>query len=326
MKGEVLMKLESKVFAGLNLYERNVYQCLKKNGNCIIDNPIMKWMCTKIHRYLIKDVLLKYVEVPITVRCTLCCEECCNLMQYYEKPYTIEGRQIVADVRHLARNVRFIKQIRILGGEPLVHKDLIYILAEIGKIPNIANVELVTNGTVLFSDELLMLLKDSKYSVDISNYKENSKHYKEIISSLRKNHIAFITEKKGMTWWAMSDIRYRNRNVKQLQKALKSCKMDCLNMLNGAFHLCPRSSHGMELKIVEERQRDVVYIRKNNSIGKELYNLLNTDYINACNYCDVFRMSKLKKVKAGKQIDRQKALLRFHKIQKINQERKRMNN
>lgn len=256
-------------------------------------------------------VCLKYVEIPITTGCTLNCRECCNLIQYYQKPYTVDADRLLEDVQKLTKAVDGILMLRILGGEPLLHRELDKILEGLAADHKIRNIQVVTNGTLLFSDPVIEVMKKySQISVDISNYEEKSIKKDELVKQLKENQITYYTQEDRIFWTASADFSKRNRTVEQLKEVFSQCSMDCINMLNGKLHLCPRSAHGMDLKIIDENPGDYVNIREMDSAGtirRRLYELLNAKSISACDYCDIHRWKELPTVRAAEQISREEA-------------------
>ena len=66
---------------------------------------------------------LSSLDIVVTERCTLKCKDCSNLMQYYTKPKNSDTQEILAAITKILLNVR-VKAIRLIGGEPLISKDL----------------------------------------------------------------------------------------------------------------------------------------------------------------------------------------------------------
>ncbi len=293
-----------------NLYERNLSACMYAHYP-ERSKQFLRGGREILNKYFMHGIFLKYIEVLITTKCTLNCKECCNLIQYYQCPYHISAEDIVRDIRKLSRIAKEILQLRILGGEPLLHPKLAYIVRQILKLDNIKRIQIVTNGTLLFDEHTLKVLKNNpRISVDISNYGEKSLKRDELIEQLKRNHIKYYTQEDRIVWTKQADCTYRNRNYEQLKAVLARCHMDCISMLNGKIHLCPRSSHAMDLEIVPNRGADYFDLRQKRALKeckKSLYRLLNTTNILACNYCDVFRWERLPEVVAAEQISKEKA-------------------
>lgn len=309
-----------------NLYERNLLVCIQSyygpnNILCKLFHRISMRFQYYINKYFIHNVYFKYIEVPITTKCTLNCKECANLIQFYQNPYQISSRDIINDIGNLANIAKEVLQLRLLGGEPLLHPELFGIVEQILQYKNIKNIQIVTNGTLLFSKEMIELLKKSdRVSVDISNYEEKSIKQKELITQLEGNNIRYFTQNERIFWTAQADCSYRGRNKNQLKDVLSKCNMDCISMLNGEIHLCPRSSHGMDLGIIPNDNKDYYNLRQMKSIKegkKNIYRLLNTKSILACNYCDVYRWEALPQVKAAEQISKKEAELLLKKYMDV---------
>lgn len=92
---------------------------------------------------------IEYLRVSVVDSCNLRCFYCrpgdlC-------KPRSVRGQlsrqQIVQAVAVAAK--AGIRKVRLTGGEPLVRKDIIEIVREIAKIPEIEDLSLTTNGTLL---------------------------------------------------------------------------------------------------------------------------------------------------------------------------------
>lgn len=292
-----------------NLYERNLFacacQCATGNHKLLI---ALRYYSNKFFSH---NIYFRYIEIPITTKCTLNCKECCNLIQYYQQPYHISSTDIVNDIRKLSIVSKEILQLRLLGGEPLLHPELSNIVEQILEFNNIKDIQIVTNGTLVFDEKTLNVLKrSSRISVDISNYEEMSIKKNLLIEQLELNHIRYITQRERIFWTAQADCSYRKRNKEQLESVLAKCDMDCISMLNGKIHLCPRSSHGMDLKIIPDNNKDYYNLRQMQSkreAKKSIYKLLNTKSITACNYCDTYRWRDLPEVKAAEQINKKEA-------------------
>lgn len=297
-----------------SLYDRNLYACIQTRYR---QNVGIIWPVYYVNKLVFHNIYLKYIEIPITTKCTLNCKECANLIQFYQNPYHLKETDIINDIRILAEISKEILQLRLLGGEPLLHPNLGNIVKQILQFKNIKNIQIVTNGTLLFNDQLIQIMSNNdRISVDISNYKEKSVKYKELIQQLQVNNIKYYTSKDGMVWSSQAACFYRKRNKKKMEEVFTGCTMDCVSLLNGQVHLCPRSSHGMDLKIVPENRVDYCDLRQNKTkmqYRKELYKLLNTKYILACNYCDIYKWKELPEVEPAEQISKNDAKLLLEK-------------
>lgn len=310
-----MRKKIKRIYDTLNVYERNVFGCFFDIHACDAEGVFGQtmeclsaagsYLYSKWERYKGKNIYFRYLEVPITTRCTLNCRECNNLIQFYQKPTNIDAVQVIRDIKRICSVSKCIRMLRILGGEPLVHPQLAYILAELDQIEEIEEVQIVTNGTLLFNKECLKYLQHSKFSVDISNYGTYSSKYRDLVYQLKRKGVRYCTQKEKKPWKALSNCACRDRSADEQIKIFSMCREDCHSLLNGELHVCARSAHGTDLGLIEKRSEDYVSIRDvsgKKQLKKELYTLLNKKYVIACNYCDMFRLEEMKTIPSAEQI------------------------
>ena len=64
---------------------------------------------------------VRSVDVVITTKCSMNCESCANLMQYYVNAKNTDEAVLEA-VKNLSENVDHVSEYRVIGGEPLMNK------------------------------------------------------------------------------------------------------------------------------------------------------------------------------------------------------------
>lgn len=273
-----------------------------------------------------KKFYVKHLELPITTYCTLCCRHCANLMQYYDRPRHGSVEQIIDSLTAVLSSVDGVALLRILGGEPLLHPELCRILDFCLKEQKIKKIEVVTNGTLLFSEEALVSLTDRvgtkpNFEVCISDYGQNSGKKDLLVRQLEEAGIAYKVESDK--WRAAGNISRRNRDARALKKLFRYCSR-CVSLLNGELHICPRSSHGTDLHIVPKKQGEYVAVLEYGDDKKALRaairKLLNRKYIEACNYCDGDNADLPKTEEAGEQCCRAECLAYLREVRSQPQE------
>lgn len=241
-----------------------------------------------------KTLHLSYFEVVVTTRCTLKCKNCANLMQYYHQPMHVQWGMIEKSVKRLLECIDRVEKVGILGGEPLLYPELdkvIYLLESSSKVKAI---RIVTNGTLIPKDEnILRALTSRKVVVQLNSYLNA---YAGVADELAKlfdeRKIKYkLLKKDGTEWVDYGDLGSRNRSEEELTEQFKRCKINCRSLYNGKLFYCPRSGHGMDLKLLPGVDKDYVDLADSNSTVEEtrnkLYDLLyKKKYIEACNHCD----------------------------------------
>ena len=120
-----------------------------------------------------------YLRVSVTDRCNLRCVYChpmggCNLIDRKEILKLEEIHRIVELFSY-----RGIRKVRLTGGEPLIRRNIVYLIEKLSGIEGIEELSITTNGVLLAS--LAQELKDAGLQrVNISVDSIDRKSYKEI--------------------------------------------------------------------------------------------------------------------------------------------------
>jgi organic radical activating enzyme len=211
--------------------------------------------------------VMKHLSVSITTRCTLHCKACANLMQYYgtrAEDYDIEV--LLQSLNKVFSAVDHIILFRIIGGEPLLYKNLVDIINCAYSSHKIGHIQVVTNGTILFPSAVLDVLNATNASVEISNYGENSRNMNENFEIFKKMHIQY-TYNSSLFWSDYGGLQRRNFSEAKVKEVYKECNLECRILRNNEFHVCPRSAHGTDLGIIPKREAD--YILKSRNLRNE---------------------------------------------------------
>jgi len=261
-------------------------------------------------------IYIPCLEVAVTTRCTLCCEKCSNLMQYYEHPYNVDINRLLEDIDVICRAVDGIDCLRIIGGEPFIWEYLLLFLKQIVDNTKIRNILIITNGTVCISDDILDVLSNNKKcKVSVSNYKDKSRTLKFLIKKFEEYNVKYSVNE--VVWRDKADVSNKNKDEKILELAYKKCPNKFFSLLNGELHMCPRSSHGTDLGIVEKRECDYIvlsqYVDKKSELRKKFMSIFQQHYIAACNYCDEDIVDSLPIIETAKQCKKTEALMQLTK-------------
>ena len=249
-------------------------------------------MCLK-DEYSSSGVLnIKSLDVQITERCSLKCKNCCNLMQYYEKPVNSDLNQLFTSVERLMSCVNKIYEFRVLGGDPFMSKDLHTVIDNLKTYNQVEKVIVYTNAKIIPKGLNLDCLKDKKVIVDITNYGEISNKHDEIIKVLDENKITYSTTRT--TVWTDSGriLPYQNETEEDKKKKfINCCNSDILSILHGKLYRCPFSANATNLNAVPVDKTDIVDLCDKTisieDLKKKIKDLTyNKDYLTACSYCN----------------------------------------
>lgn len=240
-----------------------------------------------------EKLVISRMDLVLTTRCSLKCESCANLMQYYEKSSDVSLEVIHKSMDRLLRAVDYIGSIYVLGGEPFLYRDLDLVLDYLSPNDNLGEMIVVTNGTICPPEENRKLwesLQNRKVKIRISDYGVLSRNIDLLVNQCEKHNVTYIKEEKGH-FYDVGNMKSRKRTLEELDKVFRDCSTQCRSLFNGELHFCPRSAHGTDLGLVPKVGDNFVNLLQDNpseTIREEINNLINRKkYVEACDYCDI---------------------------------------
>ncbi|OCX42952.1 radical SAM protein [Campylobacter ornithocola] len=278
-----------------------------------------------LKKYFEKRVLegkvdIPYLELVLTTRCTLRCESCNNLMQYFSpsNQYTCTLEGIIESLELLLSKVDSIARVRIIGGEPLLFKDLPQLIDYLDTQKKILTFDILTNATIDFKEDLILKFKKSRKArkISISDYRKSPNlkiplKQESILSKLKQNNIAFSYNTIDY-WYDIDKIYKRGRSKEDIIKNYYNCQMSCVSLMTseglenkqlapkGAVFVCPISSSLSRLKGLEEFDGDFLNLEDSKERFFEFYS---QDFYKSCDYCRDFSQP-IKKIPIAIQTDK----------------------
>ncbi len=219
---------------------------------------------TSLYRKQKKGLYLGGVEINLTKRCTLRCRECANLLQYYDRPERIPADTVIRSVKRLLAVTDGIAMFKLLGGEPLLEQDLIkeiLLLSEIRDSRKVLGIQIITNGTLLFREDVLEVMrKELRLGVLLSNYGNLSPKEEALKRQLTDAGIAWSETGLRDEWCAWGDPKQIYHDGERAKYLFDYCKNKsyCCTVLDGKFYTCPRSAHGDGLGFYNEKYVDLL--------------------------------------------------------------------
>lgn len=232
----------------------------------------------------------------ITSHCTLRCRECNALIPEIHKSstpaknYFLTEEDFKRDLDALSTAVSSIRHFILLGGEPLLHKN-IHKLVNIALASDIiSTIEIVTNGTVLPKGEILEGLAKYKDHVffRISDYSPNPdlsttlKHAD--LERLFKEH-GFKYQKTFLPWFEVLP-GAPSQNDDQSREVFKKCYMGrCVQVFDGKLAICPKASSMDVLGRALPAEHEIIHLRTEPNLRQALLKFYEKDFFEACRTC-----------------------------------------
>lgn len=238
-------------------------------------------------RTISDPLVLHSIDIMITERCSLRCQACSNLMQYYTKPEHEDIAEQLEALDRLMDAVDAVHELRVLGGEPFVNPELSLYIEHMKKYENVGVIGIYTNGTIVPREDTLQCLCDPKVFVRISNYGEVSRRVTELEKTLRENEIFFETYRYDR-WLDCSGFQMRDRSEAELKALFQvCCASDLYTLKNGRLYCCPFEANAGALGAIPAKAVHGIDVcaLSDTDLREQVKALVTTPYIDACKFC-----------------------------------------
>ena len=218
---------------------------------------------TTLYRRQKEGLYLGGVEIVLTKRCSLKCRDCANLIQYYDRPERMDAEVTIRSVKNLLSAVDGIAMFKLMGGEPLLEQDMmkrILSLPELMPGGKVLGIQIITNGTILFEEDLLRIMQQNPLlGVLMSNYGTLSSKEQALKKQLSDHDVAFSEIRENDRWRDFGDPHKVYHDPDEASKLYRRCrsKENCCTVLDGRFYACPRAAHGDMLGFFPEPEEYV---------------------------------------------------------------------
>lgn len=182
--------------------------------------------------------VLPYLETNVMDCCNLKCKGCTHFANLFNESSQIELQQYICDLTQIAKKT-YIIQLRLLGGEPLLNKELYKIVEASRKILPYADIEIVTNGLLIPKQEDILFesMRHNRVGFLISKYKPTMKNQNTIKTILRKKKVDYYFEREIIYEFGRTLSMKGNSNTDLSQEVCIS--RGCRFFRNGYLYKCP---------------------------------------------------------------------------------------
>ena len=170
--------------------------------------------------YMHDMVFFSFYIMLISSICNLNCRDCLNFNPYIKNHYNPNFNELKMDIDTFFSVINLVYYFQITGGEPLLSKNLIPVLKYINDnySDRIVRLELVTNGTVMPSDELCQFLSENNIYVYLDDYRcavpEKTERYYAVYGKLSKYKVKFFDNNVDK-WMRMYIPSHENKYISE---------------------------------------------------------------------------------------------------------------
>jgi hypothetical protein len=287
-----------------------------KNNSNEIENQLI---CAGLHRgqdyYLTDEFVSKVLpilavyeynktfmwlaQIVLTERCSLKCKKCahaCAYVDYSSKDMPLEEVYKSADC--FFKKIDFIGEFVLIGGEPLLYRELANAIEYIGKHyrKQMGNFCITTNGTIIPGEEVLIACKNNCVKFEISNYSKTLPWIKErqdkLIKELNKYGIAYVLASEDGNWIDYGFDEVNNKiDEDYLIDIFDACHTPCREVRGSKLFYCVMARSVSDNMGFGENEEDYLDLEKmsEDNYKKELieynYGYSEKGYLKMCHRC-----------------------------------------
>lgn len=238
-------------------------------------------------------------QISVTERCSLKCKKCAHACYHVEathKDLTIE--QVKKSADSFFSRVDVIDEFVLIGGEPLLYKNLPGAVAYIGeKYRDHMNIfSITTNGTIMPSEELMKECKKYQVLFRISNYSGTlprlKPKYENLVQLLHDHEIDYSLCAEEKLWMDYG-FEYVNRCASdaELEKVFDACRTPCHEVRENRLYYCVMARSVSENLGYDVGQKDYLDLESmdKKEWRKDLLDFVlgysEKGYLDMCNFC-----------------------------------------
>lgn len=252
--------------------------------------------------------------LPSTV-CNLKCRHCLNFNPFAKKYFVRELEDLIEDVDTFFHCVDHIMLFHVSGGETLLYKhiaDLIeYIDQHYGD--RIDTLRLVTNGTIVPSEDVLNKLRHCNVEITVDDYREAVPQYREkfdeLLCKLDEYKIRYYVNKVE-SWIDLAPERtdYSNLEEEELIKHRTECNQSWQELRGGKLYNCNYAAYATVAGIAGEQDLEEVYDlrgfteEKKKELVEFRLGYTQKGYTNFCKKCRGFTPENIEEVEPALQV------------------------
>jgi organic radical activating enzyme len=253
--------------------------------------------------------------VPSTV-CNLSCKGCLNFNPLIKKHITYSLDELKEDCDTLFNAIDIIGRFQITGGEPFLYKDIIPLLSYVHKKygHKIVRFEIVTNGTLIPSDDLCLCLSENNVYVFLDDYRSHVPQAEENFQAISEKFDKFrvsYTQNTVSEWFDLNPMQTpRSMSEDELIGYFTSCGCPWATLWNKSLSSCNYSLYAAKAGVVEydpDNYFDLTGIttdiQKRELIEFRL-RFNNKGYVELCRRCSGFSTINKNKLVPAQQVSR----------------------
>ena len=231
-------------------------------------------------------------------------------MQYYQEPKDLDINSLKENLYKV--NIVFdeIRELRILGGEPFMNKNIYEICKYASQLDRIKSIVVFTNGTIVPDEKRLAELDNGKILFYISDYHQKKQKISIVKDMLIKQGFkTYVSIFSDEGWIKHSEFAYHDIPDMLKDRLYGSCEAKkCNSIIGDTFSICEYIANAVRLRAIPFSANNQVYLRGDNykNIKKNIIKYLSgKKMLDGCHYCSriFYTHNNAEHVRAGEQTE-----------------------
>lgn len=260
---------------------------------------------------------VELAQISITERCTLRCRKCAHACPYASKSLPdLKLEEVYSSADLFFDKVDIVREFVLIGGEPLLYKELPRVVAYIGERyrHKMVTFSIATNGTIVPSDELLEQCMKYQTVIKISNYSaavpELAEVYDKLEHRLKKSGVRYEMGSQEMEWfdYGFDYVNNFNASESEMLRLFDGCGTNCREVRENKYYYCVMARSVSENMGFDIGREDYLDLKKLPAADyKKIlleFNLGYSDkgYLEMCRHCNGAAAAKRMKMPAAEQM------------------------
>ncbi|WP_020589010.1 radical SAM protein [Desulfobacter curvatus] len=252
-------KLQEKKYKVVVAVSGNSYYPIKKQLESIgyresIDFENAKNFMSQWYWINRSECVISRISLPITLKCTLNCKHCNTLVPYLDRSRVYTDDELKETIKMFFDCIDYVSTVLIVGGEPLLKKNLIEILSfiQVNFHEKFSRLHIISNCTIIPKDDLLQFANQNNILIRLSDYSHEIGNYdriKKIIDKLKAFKVDYIVNKHEQ-WFDMGFPRETLRiadSRENLIRHMTECNAMCQVIYNKKMFFCATQLGAFEI-------------------------------------------------------------------------------
>lgn len=219
-----------------------------------------------------EQVCLSQTFSSITSKCTFNCKYCNFFMPYFKcdaDHYEYDENDILEDFDNYFKVVDYVASWSIIGGEPLLNKNLPQIIDKVYQHyhSKIGYIQVISNGSIVPEQSLITTMQKCNVRMRLSDYThviQYNEKLQQVKQCLEENNIPY--DMSVYTQWydlgTRMDVIPELDSVEKITKHMKLCATGCHQLNDKRFYFCGQGFARSKKGLCTLKEGDFIELQK----------------------------------------------------------------